>query len=60
MFGKVIAAVKNTIVGWARTAVKAAKRFVRPARAVATTTAGIARDATRSRRELLAENAFLR
>ncbi len=51
MFGNVIAAVKNTIVGWARSAVKAVRRLARPAGAVATATAGIARDATRSRRD---------
>jgi len=60
MFGNVIAAVKNATVGWARTAVKAVGRLARPARAVAAATAGVARDATRSRRELLAENALLR
>jgi hypothetical protein len=60
MLGNIITAVKNTIVGWARTATNALKGLARPARAVVAATAGIARDATRSRRELLAENAFLR
>ncbi|RLB51117.1 MAG: hypothetical protein DRI90_23185 [Deltaproteobacteria bacterium] len=60
MFGNVIAALKNAIVGWARTVVKPVGRLARPARAMAAATAGVARDATRSRRELLAENASLR
>ena len=60
MLGNVIAAAKSTIVGWARTAAKAVRRWARPAGALATAVAGIAHDATRSRCELLAENAFLR
>ena len=60
MLDNVIVAVRNTIVTWARAAERAVKRLLRPAVVVTTAAAGVAGDATRSRRELVAENAFLR
>ena len=60
MLADVIAAVKNTLISWARTVGNAMKRLAQPARAVATAAAGVTRDGTRNRRELLVENAFLR
>jgi len=56
----IIGAVKTAVVNRVRALGRAVKRLLRPARPVATVTAGAARDAVRSRRELLAENALLR
>ncbi len=55
-----IGAVKTIVVGTVRTLGRAVKRLLRPARPVATATAGAARDAVKSRRDLLVENALLR
>ena len=56
MLGKVVAAVKSAIVGWARSIGDTMNRLVKPARALT----GAARDAVRRRTELVAENALLR
>ena len=56
MLGKIVAAVKNTIVGWARSAGAAIKRLAEPT----ATIAAAARDAMRPRSQLVAENALLR
>ena len=55
-----IGAVKTTFVSTVRTLGRAVKRLLRPARPVATAVAGAARDAVKSRRDLLVENALLR
>jgi hypothetical protein len=60
MLATIIASAKNIVVSSTRTAGQTVKRLLQPARSVASATAGAARDATRSRKELLAENAFLR
>ena len=56
----IIGTVKTAVVNRVHALGRAVKRLLRPARPVATVTAGAARDAVRSRRELLAENALLR
>ena len=56
MRGRIIAVVKNAIVGWAHSIGDTIKRLVDPAR----TLAGAARDAIRPRSELIADNALLR
>ena len=60
MLGKIVAAVKGDIVGWARSIGHAVKRLVDPARTAAGALAGAACDAVRPRSELIAENALLR
>ena len=56
MLGKIVAVVKDTVAGWARSAGAAIKRLVEPA----TTIAAAACEAVRPRTELIAENALLR
>lgn len=56
MLGKIAAAVKKTIVGWARSTGAAIMRLVEPT----ATIAAAARDVVRPRSELVAENALLR
>lgn len=60
MLATIIAVVKNAIVRRACSVGCAVKGLIEPARSVATATVGAARDAVRSRRSLLAENALLR
>jgi putative transposase len=60
MLGKIVVAVKNTVVGWARSIGDTVKRFAAPVRTTAGALAGAAHDAVRPRSELVAENALLR
>ena len=60
MLRNIVAAVKKAAVGWARSIGDAFKHRVRPARGDASIVVGAARDAVRSRSELVTENALLR
>ena len=60
MLGKIVADVKDIVVGLARSIGDAVICLVDPARTGATALAGAARDAVRPRSELVAENALLR
>ena len=60
MLREIVATLKDAVVGWVRSIGDVVKRLVDPMRALATASAGAARDAVRSRSELVAENAFLR
>lgn len=60
MLGKIVADVKDIVVGWLRSIGDAFRRLATPARTAATALAGAARDVVRPRAELVAENALLR
>ena len=60
MLGRIVAAVKNVVIGWARSIGHAVSRIMAPARGCPNSLAGAARDAVRPRSELIAENALLR
>ncbi len=60
MFLRIVATVKSTVLGWARTIGQAVKCLLRPPSSVATMACAAARDVIRSRSDLLAENALLR
>ncbi len=59
MLANFMAAVRETVVSWARACGHAVKRLVEQARSAATAAAGVARDSVRSRTELLANHALV-
>ena len=60
MLRNIAAAVKEVVVGWARSIGDAIKRQVEPARTAVGAVARAGCDAVRPRAELIAENALLR
>jgi hypothetical protein len=60
VLGRMVAAVKNVVVGWVRLVENEVERLLDPARDRASVLAGAVRDAVRPRTELIAENALLR
>ena len=60
MLAKIIATVKNAVMSLGRSVGAAIKRLAAPAKSATAAVAGAARDVSRSKVELIAENALLR
>ena len=59
MFLSIVATVNSTVIGLARTIGQAVKRLLRPPSSIGRMACAVARGVTRSRSDLLAENASI-